>query len=219
MAAKSYLWYELRIAFGWASILPALLFPAYALLGWAVWSSHDQQPTLSELAVICELLLPLAAGLLAAHLMSIEGDEAFDHIRRSYPETWWRVPLMRTVMSVALVLCAAALGALIFRMAYGDYPLADILFPALPPALYLLGLALLVNNLTGNAWISGAVILGYWFIEYISRGQYTGALFLFRSTMPNTTDYGLNRGLLTGLALILITVNALYSGWRRRGRG
>ncbi len=219
MTAKSYVWYELRIAFGWASILPALLFPAYALLGWAVWSSHNQQPALSELAMICELLLPLTAGLLAAHLMSIERDEAFDHIRRSYPETWWRVPLMRTVMSVGLVLCAAALGALIFRMAYGDYRLADILFPALPPALYLLGLALLVNNLTGNAWISGAVILGYWFIEYITRGQFTGALFLFRSTMPTTTDYGLNRGLLTGFALTLITVNALYSSWRRRGRG
>ncbi|MFN8530794.1 MAG: hypothetical protein U0670_19485 [Anaerolineae bacterium] len=220
MAARNYLWYELRIAFGWGSILPTLLFPAYALLGWAVWASHDQQPALSELAVICELLLPLTAGLLAAHLMSIERDEAFDNIRRSYPETWWRVPLMRTVMGVALILCAAAFSALIFRMAYGEnYSVSDLFLPALPPALYLLALALLVNNLTGNAWASAAVILGYWFIEYIARGQYTGPLFLFRATMPNATDYGLNRGLLTSLSLMLMVVNALYSGWRRRGRG
>lgn len=220
VSIKASFFYEARIIFGMASLLPAMLLPAYALLGWIVWTMQEHHPDLSVIASACEQLLPLSAGLLAAHLMSIEREEDFDEIRRSYPESSWRIPLTRSLGAIVITLGAASLAALIFRFAYGDYPFPEVILPALPPAFYLLALALVVNNISGNAWIAGTAVVGYWFLDYFTVGQYTGVLYLFHATMPNPEiDYDLNRWSLVGVAMGLCLMNGFYSTWRRRKGG
>lgn len=219
MVYKPPIWYEARIAFGLASLLPALMLPAYALFGLIAWTLQERRPNPAMLGSVYEMMLPLAAGLLAAHLMSIEREEQFDHIRRSYPEPAWRVPLVRTIGALVLTVGAVVIGSLIFHVAVGGFALADVLIPAISPTLYLLGLSILLNNVTGNYWAAVTVVIGYWFLEYVTMGRYSGMVFLFRATMPNAFDYDLNRALLVGLALVWFALNIAYSSWRRRVGG
>lgn len=220
MGIRSIAQYEIRVTFGWSSAVATLLLPSYALLGWIIWTTQQRTPSLFEITTAFELLLPLAAGLLGSQLMSIERDERFDEIRRSYPEAWWHVPLLRSCIAIVFIVLAAVVGAVIFRFAYGDYHVTEIVLPAIPPALYLLSLALLINNMSSNYWIAMTAVIGYWFIDYQTAGHYTGALFLFRTTIPQPdVHYEVNRWLLIGIALLLFVLNGLFSKWRRRGRG
>lgn len=213
-------YYEARVAFGWATLLPALLLPAYALLAWLNWSAYRAAPQLGELLQAFMLLLPLSAGLAAAHLMTIEREEGFDDLRRTYPESSWRLPVRRTIGGSIAVTVSALVAGVIFHFAYGNYAPEIVILPAIPPALYLMGLALLIGNLTGGYWIAAGVIVGYWYLEFQTRGTFTMAFFLFNPIMPiPSVDVSLNRGLLVGLAFGLLVLNVMYSSWRRKRGG
>lgn len=217
MLTRNVAYYEARVVFGLASLLPALLLPAYALLGGLIWATQNRIPRFGELQSAFIFGLPLGAALAAAHLMTIEREENFDALRRSYPEASWRMPLIRIIGAVFLMVASAVVSALIFRFIYGDYDLSQSVLPAFAPALYLIGLTLLVNNILGNYWVSAALVTGYWYLEYMSGGAYTHSLFLFNALAPlPDVDPALNRGLLIAAALFGFTLNIVYSGWRRR---
>jgi len=93
MKSRSSLVYEARLAFGLSAILPALGLPAYAVLSRLLWGRHDTELPLSSLVITLVILLPLASGLSAAHLMTIEQEENFAELRHSYPEPAWRLPV------------------------------------------------------------------------------------------------------------------------------
>jgi ABC-type transport system involved in multi-copper enzyme maturation permease subunit len=205
------------VVFGLASLLPALLLPAYGLLGWLIWSTQHRIPALTEIHSAFTLALPLGAALAAAHLMTIEREENFDALRRSYPEPAWRMPLARTVGAVLFMVFSAGLSAVIFRFIYGPYEMSQVVLPAVAPALYLMGLALLTNNLVGSSWVSTAGVVGYWYMELQSMGAYTGSLFLFNDMAPLPgLDPAINRALLVTAALFSCMLNIGYSVWRRR---
>jgi hypothetical protein len=215
------LWfYEARIAFGWTALLPALLLPAYAALVCFTRRNDVQPPDAGTIAFTFERLVPLCAGLLASHLMSLEREERFDEMRRAYPEPSWCIPVLRTFGALLLTVSAAALAALIFQLVYGGYAWGEIGRAVFSPTLYLLGLALLVNNISGNYWIAATGVVAYWFFEYSTNGRHSGLLFLFRATtMVENVDYDINRVLLGGLGLVWMTANVLYSQWRRVNSG
>lgn len=221
MLRKNVPFYEAYIVFGLTALLPALLLPGYALISWLSWTSPERQPSLMAIASIFERLLPLTGGLIAAHLMSVEREEGFDDLRRSYPEQSWRLPLLRWLGALGVALIAAVAAAGIFRLIYGDsFALATILLPALPPLLYLLGFSLLVNNISGNYWAAAAIVVGYFFFDYFTLGEYTGVLYLFQVSMPNpAVDYDLNRLLLAFAGFGFLWGNILYSQWRRTRGG
>jgi hypothetical protein len=217
MLTRNVAYYEARVVFGMASLIPALLLPAYGILGWLIWMSQNRRPGAGELLSACILILPLGAGLAAAHLMTIEREEEFDALRRSYPEQAWRIPLLRSLGAVIFMLLSAGLAGLVFVIAFGTSNLGEILLPALPPAFYIIGLTLLVNNLVGNYWISAAGVVGYWYMEFQTSGKYTGALYLFNGISPLANlDPAVNRLLLVAVGLVWFTLNAAYSIWRRR---
>lgn len=215
------LWfYEARVAFGWAALLPALLLPAYAALVCVTRRNAVQPPDAGMMMFTFERLVPLCAGVLAAPLMSLEREEHFDDMRRSYPEPSWRIPVVRTLGALLLTGIAATLAALIFEGVYGGYTWDQVALVVFSPTLYLLGLALLLNNISGNYWIAGTGIVSYWFLEYSTAGRYSGILFLFRATtIVETVDYDVNRVLLGVVGLVWITANVLYSQWRRTNSG
>ena len=45
---KNLAFYEARIVFGMTSLLPLLLLPGVLLLGWLVWTSRNQTPSLTS---------------------------------------------------------------------------------------------------------------------------------------------------------------------------
>lgn len=209
--------YEMRIAFGLASLFPLLLLPGYAVVGWIIWSSRNAGPPMREVLEVFSVLLPLSAGLAASHLMSLEREEGFDEIRRTYSETSLRLPLMRSVIAFVGVGLSGVLAASMFHFVYDLNAFADFFLPSLPAAFYLCALALLVNNISGSYWIASAVVIAYWFGEMVSGGQYTGMLYLFNAawSLPDL-DPALNHiALLLGMAAFL-GLNVLYSVWRRR---
>jgi hypothetical protein len=218
MLTRTTAWYEARIIFGMASLLPLLILPGYMLIGWVVWSAHRTIPSLPEVMRVFEVVLTLAGGLACAHLMTIEREEGFDEIRRTYPERFWRVPLLRVLGAATLIAFSGLLAAMLFYFSYGEYDFHQRALPAFAPALYLAGLALLVSNISGSYWIAAGVIVAYWYAELTTQGAYTGALFLFNHSFPlPSIDPSLNRGLLIGGALVFFALNAAYSAWRRRG--
>jgi len=219
MRPRSTAWYEARIAIGLSSLLPALLLPAYALLQGFFWQRGLAAPRLFELVRSFELILPLAAGLAASRLMAVEREERFHALRASYPEPRWRLPLLRTAGGLFVGTVAWVAGALIYRLAYGPYPAAEVLLPALAPALYLLGLSLLVGNLSGSYWTAAGTVLSYWCFEVFKQGELTGVLFLFDRTWPlRTVSYAANRWLLAALGVALLLANVGVSVGRRRTR-
>ncbi len=188
------------------------------LIGWIIWTTRQAVPPLPEITTVFELALTLAGGLACAHLMTIEREEGFDEMRRTYAESSWRVPVLRALEAAALIAFSGLLAALLFSFAYGGYDFVQVALPAFAPALYLAGLALLVNNISGNYWIAAGVVVGYWYGDFTSQGIYTGALFLFNHSAPMPDlDPLLNRALLIGGALVFFALNAAYSAWRRRG--
>lgn len=218
MLTRTTAWYEARIVFGIASLLPLLILPGYMLIGCIVWASRQAVPPLQEITTVFEVVLTLVGGLACAHLMTIEREEGFDEIRRTYGEPSWRVPVLRALEAAVFLAISGLLTALLFYFAYGAYDFNQVVLPAYAPALYLAGLSLLVNNISGSYWIAAGVIVGYWYGDWITQGAYTQVMFLFNHSSPlDNLDPALNRALLIGGALVFFTLNAVYSAWRRRG--
>jgi hypothetical protein len=72
MKPKPALFYEVRLVAGLAGLLPCLGLPVYAVLSRLLWGSFDTEAPLLMIGNAFEIILPLAAGLSAAHLMTIE---------------------------------------------------------------------------------------------------------------------------------------------------
>jgi hypothetical protein len=217
MLTKNLAYYEARIVFGTASLLPLLLLPGYMLLGLLLWKTPQSVPPLSQITSVFELMLSLSGGLACAHLMTIEREEGFDEIRRTYAEPSWRVPTLRALEAVCFISITGLLAALLFYFINGGYRFDQVVLPAFAPALYLAGLAVLINNVTGSYWIAAGAVVAYWYGEVITQGIYTQALFLFNNSMP-LSDPELNRISLIVGALLFFALNVAFSAWRRRGR-
>jgi hypothetical protein len=219
---ESFFWstmvYEARIVSGLQAFLPVFALPVFGLVSWWILKQGHNQAELYGPVQAFELILPLSAGLSAAHLMTIEEDEGFDELRRSYPEPVWKLPWLRTVEAFSFTLVEILAALLIFRWVYGPYPISQVLVPALSPTLYLLGLSLLTGNLTRNYWAAAAVVMGYWFFE-IQVGQKLGhQLFLFARTFPHVELwYELNRWVLCALGVVFLGGNFWLSARKRWG--
>jgi len=212
MAGKLY--YEARIAFGFASVLPLLGLPVYALID--VLNRHGGLAN-PGMPTNFELLVPLVTGLSAAHLMSIEREERFDELRQTFSEAAWQVPVARIWGALVGLAISLFVTFLILTLHYPVVRIIEAFLPAVAPALYLMGLAFLSNNVSGNYWLSASLIGLYWFLEYASRGQLTRHFYLFNHTFPiEFVSYQINRLTLFVLATLLLTLNVVYSAWRRR---
>lgn len=215
MSPRRAAWYEAKIAFGLSAVLPLLLLPVVALLHWLFWQRAFDPPRVTQVVRALELVLPLVVGLAVAHLMGVEREAGFAELRRSYPEHRWRMPLLRTAGALGLGVVAVLLGLVAFRLAFGAFNLFDVVRPSLAPALFLLGLSLLLGNLTGSYWAAAGVALGYWFIEFVTQGTLTKGFFLFQASFPvDDVDYDTNRALLYAAGAALLALNAWWGARR-----
>lgn len=214
MTPRSLFYYEARVGLGPSALLPALALPLYALLEHFTW----HEPGSFHLIRAFEVILPLTAALAACHLMAVEREEGISELRATYPEPRWRLPALRSAGALALALLALLAGMLCFRLTSGPFSLAQVVTPALAPALFLVGAALLVSNLTGSYWATAGTVMGYWFLEVLSRGRFTQTVYLFQKTWPlPDVDLVPNRLWLAGLGFLFLAANAAISLSRRAG--
>lgn len=218
MATRPVAWYEAKIVFGLSTLLPLLALPAQAII--LALANRPDRPIAPEyIRKTYDVLLPPVVALAAAHLMSIEREERFDELRRSYPESIWALPLLRTGGAVLLSAFALALSALCLRLGYGPYNFMEVIAPSAAPGLYMLGVALVANNLTGSYWAAAGVVVGSWVFDVLTRGRYTGILFLFEAAWPRGQfPLTWNRALLLALGAILLLLNIALSAHSRAPR-
>ncbi|MFZ3151164.1 MAG: hypothetical protein WA116_05700 [Anaerolineaceae bacterium] len=203
--------YELRAAFGISSLLPLPALAGFALLEWLIWQDSSVDSMSALVTRDFALLLPLISGLSVAHLMSVDQDEGFGELRHSYTEPLYQQALWRTLIAFLLTGVAFGLGWVAYSLAIGaPVPLQWIL-PALPPTLYMMGLSLLTNHLSGSYWTAAGVTLVYWFLEMWpqTRGKLTGGLFLFNAVWKTNVDETWNTILLCLVGCLFLAINAL----------
>jgi len=218
MRTKSPLYYETRLVAGLAGLLPCLGLPAFAVLSRLLWGRFDAEMPLPMIVNAFEIILPLGAGLSAAHLMTIETEEGFAELRRSYPESRLRLPLLRSGAALAFLFLALTLGAFAFHFLWGPYDVFAAVLPSLAPALFLTGLSLLIGGLSHSYWAAAGVVLVYWFLELQTRGKISGTLFLFATVWNwREVSYPLNRSLLAGLGFAFFVINAAWYAYRNGG--
>lgn len=211
MRTRPVLLYEARLVAEPSGMLPCLGLPVYAALSWLLSGGSAGETPLPMIANAFEIILPLAAGLSAAHLMTIETEAGFDELRRSYPELHLRLPLLRGGAALSFLLLAVVLGAVAFHWIWGPFDIFAAALPALAPALFLSGLSLLAGGLSHSYWGAAGGAMGWWFLDLQTRGDVTGALFLFDTVWPlSNVSYTLNRMLLAGLGLAFFALNAVW---------
>ncbi|MFZ5822982.1 MAG: hypothetical protein ACOY94_01370 [Bacillota bacterium] len=213
-------YYELRIVFGLPSILAALLFPAYTLFRLLLWKLDLLAPSYDELLRAFEVVLPLGTSLAAAHLMVVEREERVFQLRLTYPEPRWRLPLVRASGALLVGACSGLLGALILRWGYGPYEPALVTLAAVAPTIFLVGVSLFAGNVSGNYWVPAGGVIGYWFLNILAKGHFTGPLFLFQRTWPSGSPdaYVGNQLLLAGTGLALLCGNTWLYMSRQYGK-
>jgi hypothetical protein len=213
-------YYEARAAFGFTAVVPALLLPVYGIIVLVNWLRTSYTPASSEVISALVVLLPLSAALSAAHLMVVEREGNIDALRRSYPEPTWRLPLIRTVGALLVAGISVGITILLLRGADAAYPLDQIMLPAVPAALLMVGLALLAGNVTGNSPAAIVAVIAYWFLDIQTGGKVTGVFFMFNAVSPlPDLDPDLNRCLLCAAAAALCLANIAWSIRRRRVGG
>ncbi len=215
--------YELRAAFGLTSLLPLPALAGFALLEWLIWHDSSFDSIRSSVLRDFTLLLPLVSGLSVAHLMSVDEEDGFGELRHSYAEPLYRQALWRTLIALLLTGAAAVQGWAAYSLVIGAPVPIQWVLPSLPPTLYLMGLSLLVNHLSGSYWAAAGVTLGYWFVEMQpqTRGMITGDLFLFNAVWNNGSNEHWNTILLCLVGCLFLVINAFLEQrqlFRLRGR-
>jgi hypothetical protein len=166
------------------------------------------------------MVLPLAGGLIAAHLMSTETENGFHELRRSYPEATWRKPVFRWLGGTLYLLLSGLMAALLLRLAYGPFDLLYVMVPSLAPGLFMMTLALFLNAVSQHYQGVAALVSAYWLMELLTGGQFTGELHLFaRIQQQFVTSYELNRGLFVVLSALLLLATILWVSWQRQRGG
>jgi len=209
---------ELRAILGWTSLLPALGLPGFAVLSVLLWANHGNDPAIREAFQAFQLIMPLSAGLAAASLMSIEREDGFDELRRSYAEPSWKLPVIRSLEALLIPTLAALAGWAVYRWAGWPIDPQSMILTAVPATLFLTGLSLLVSNASGSYWAAAGVVMIYWFLELQTRGDLTKNFFLFNLVWPREdVSTSLNQLLINTLSSTFFLLNLATSYYRRRG--
>lgn len=211
--------YEIQSAFGMTALLP---LPALAgLIFLEAYMYRGQSLTAGEIGSIVvrdtALLLPICSAVACAALMSIDREENYAELRATYQRPLWQDALVRTIISLLIVVILLATVWIAVPLSFHTTSGLLHTFSALPATLYLLGLTMLINHLSGNYWAAAGTALSYWLIEVISYGKLTGPLYLFNTFRP-VADAPVNFFWLAGLGTLFLALNILLGEYRRRAK-
>lgn len=187
---------EWKVHFTWLYPITTMIFLSFALsLG---------PKTLVDLYLLFEVLWPLGLVLSISPMLPLEHEEGMLELRLSYsspfqysiikklalPYCWW--------VSIGLLIILFCTKGLVFTE---TWHMAAV---AIPPAIALSGLALLVSSLTLDTLTSVIVTLVYWVYEWLNAGaQRKTALFPYYGGISHQINIIANRLFLVAVGLLL----------------
>lgn len=213
------LWLGWKVVLGWNQWLLWLVMPA---IGWIVAQQAQGQPdgvALRYAHTYAEVVLPLMLVGALFHILTLEREEEMEELVASYPVMLASLALQRVFVNLGLGLVAAllALGPL---AAVASVGVLDLLQIMMVPTAFLVGVALTAAMVAGTG-VAGLAAAGiWWLVDMITRGAWTGPLFLFPHLVATPTGSAEAAGcasLLLGTGVTLASVAVfLYARTRQR---
>jgi hypothetical protein len=222
------MWYELRIMGGWVILIPPLIVLTFVMLGGILTIMQVDHLRISQvLTASLEMVLPLAAGLLTASIVSY--DTAIE-LQMTMPKTYRMTAFVRLSLIIAWTSCLALFSSVfVYHLRFWRVPSQVETWKVLPqfligqltwiaPLFWFVGvgfsLALLIRSRSASSGLLG----GIWMIEAIFYGYFAligwlNPLFLFPTTLaPGISFWLSNRIELLLTALILLLLDWLLLG-------
>ncbi len=216
--------YELRILGKWVFLTPILMMSCLALIAELLSIMHVETLRISQvLTGSLEMLLPVAAGLIVATIVSHDnGLELQLTMLKKYRIT----AFSRVGLIIGWTACIALFAsACIYHLKFWRVPTQLRSLQVLPqfsigqltwiaPLLWLVALGLCLALLIRSRTASSALLGGIWMVEAVFYGyfaftEWLKPVFLFPTTLMPTIDFWLvNRLELLGIALLLLLL-----GW------
>lgn len=207
MISMKLMWLQNKVTWGWGLLLPSGVLIVYSLL--TVQSKLSWYPG-EELTPLLLPLFEAIAALIGVFMLPrlIAGEVETNRLELllSLPRRRW----LHLATGILGVFAAIALGLLMLGVYYHFVHLpvdfAYLFKYSIPPILATGGLALAVSiilNSSISGWLAGG---GWWFLDLVTRGDFSGRFFLFAASTPKEFDLDSNRLLLAGIGIALFAL-------------
>lgn len=203
------LWLQNKVTWGWGLLLPAGIIAACSIftvqtkLTW--YPGEELTPLLLPLfeaisAVIAVFMLP--------RLIAGEKEAGRLELLLSYPRQRW----VHLAAGIFGIFASIALGLTVTGLYYHLFHLpvdfCYLFVNGIPPLLAAGGLALAISTIFSSSisgWLAGG---GWWFLDLVTRGNFSGKFFLFAASMPKEEiDLEGNRLILGYIGITLFAVS------------
>ena len=217
------IWYELRILGRWVILIPPLIILTFVLLGAILTIMQVAHLRISQvLTASLEMVLPLAAGLLTATIVSY--DTAIE-LQMTLPKTYRITAFVRLGLIIAWISCIALFSSVfLYHLRFWHMPSQVESWKVLPqflilqltwiaPLCWFVGVGFSLELLIRSRSASSALLGGIWMIEAIFYGYFVfidwlKPLFLFPTTLAPGIGFWLsNRIELITTAMVLLLLD------------
>lgn len=126
-----------------------------------------------------ELFWPITGPLLLAALFSREWESGTAEVLLARPVSRLGLLSLRLVTALSLLSCAFLLGWAAFGLRGVPVPLHEVLAVSLPGTVAMGALGLFTGTASRSSPAGYLAPLAWWLIDFVSKGTYTGKLYLF----------------------------------------
>ena len=217
------IWYELRILGSWVILIPLLIILNFVLLGAILMIMQVSHLRISQvLTASLEMVLPLAAGLVTASIVSY--DTAIE-LHMTLPKSYRITAFVRLSLIIAWTSCLDLFTSVfVYHLRFWHMPSQIESWKVLPqflivqltwiaPLCWFVGVGFSIALLIRSRSASSAILGGIWMIEAIFYGYFAfidwlKPLFLFPTTLaPGISFWLSNRIELLTTALVLLLLD------------
>jgi hypothetical protein len=216
------IWYELRIMGGWVILIPPLIVLTFVMLGGILTIMQVDHLRISQvLTASLEMVLPLAAGLLTASIVSY--DTAIE-LQMTMPKTYRMTAFVRLSLIIVWTGCIALISSVfMYHMRFWRVPSQVETWKVLPqfligqltwiaPLFWFVSVGFSIALFIRSRSASSALLGGIWMIEAIFYGYFAivdwlKPLFLFPTTLTPHISFWLSNRielLITAFLLLLL---------------
>jgi hypothetical protein len=221
MMSQYRIWYELRIMGGWVILIPPLIVLTFVMLGGILTIMQVDHLRISQvLTASLEMVLPLAAGLLTASIVSY--DTAIE-LQMTMPKTYRMTAFVRLSLIIIWTSCIALISSVfMYHLRFWRVPSQVETWKVLPqflieqltwiaPLFWFVGIGFFLALIIRSRSASSALLGGIWMIEAIFYGYFAIIdwlpLFLFPTTLAPYISFWLSNRielLITAFVLLLL---------------
>jgi hypothetical protein len=218
------IWYEIRIMGGWVILIPPLIVLTFVMLGGILTIMQVDHLRIAQvLTASLEMVLPLAAGLLTASIVSY--DTAIE-LQMTMPKTYRMTAFVRLSLIIVWTGCIALISSMfVYHLRFWRVPSQVETWKVLPqfligqltwiaPLFWLASVGFSLALFIRSRSASSALLGGIWMIEAIFYGYFAivdwlKPLFLFPTTLAPQISFWLSNR----IELLITAFVLLFLDW------